>query len=97
MFGNMMEKLQAMQGQVEETKKRLENVSVQGQAEGIVVRINGNRKIQDIQIPEELMDDKEALQDLLLTACNRAIEQANNLHDTEMASQAKNMMPGLGL
>ena len=61
MLDNMFEKLQAMQGQVEETKKRLETVIVEAQAEGVVVKINGNRKIQDVQIPEDLMGDKEAM------------------------------------
>lgn len=96
MFDGMLGKLQAMQGQVEEIKKRLETVIVEGSAEGIVVKINGNRKIQDIHIPEDLLGDKEALEDILILATNRAIEQANNLHDTEMASQARNMLPGLG-
>jgi len=99
MFGDMMDKLQGMQQQVEEIKKRLNTITVQGEAEGIIVKINGNRTIQDISIPTELMDDKEALEDLLITAMNRAITQATNLHDTEMASTAKGIIPnfpGLG-
>ncbi len=93
MFGDMMNKLQGMQQQIEEIKKRLETITVQGEAEGIVVKINGNRKIQDISIPEDFMDDKEALEDLLITATNRAIELASNLNDTEMASSAKGILP----
>lgn len=93
MFGDMMDKLQGMQQQVEEIKKRLDTITVQGEAEKIVVKINGNRKIQDITIPDNLMDDKEALEDLLITATNRAIELASNLNDTEMASSAKGILP----
>lgn len=93
MFGDMMDKLQGMQQQVEEIKKRLETITVQGEAEGIIVKINGNRKIQDITIPQSLMDDQEALEDLLVIATNRAIEVASNLNDTEMASSAKGILP----
>lgn len=100
MFGDMMNKLQGMQQQVEEIKKRLDTITVQGEAEGIVVKISGNRKISDITIPTDLMEDKEALEDLLIIATNRAIEVASNLNDTEMASSAKGMLPpgfpGLG-
>ncbi len=94
----MMQKLQAMQGQMETIKARLETITVQGEAENgkIVVKINGNRKVTDIQIDESLItSDKEELQDLLLVAVNRAIEQADNVNASEMQSAAMGMMPGM--
>ena len=65
----MMEKLQAMQGQMEVIKARLETLTVTGEAENgkIMVHINGNRKITDIQIdPALLNSDVEELQELLI-------------------------------
>ena len=99
MFGNgMMEKLQAMQGQMEEIKARLETITVRGEADNgnIKVHINGNRKVTDIELDESLLSkDKEELEELLLVAVNRAIEQADNLHNAEMGSAAMGMMPNV--
>lgn len=85
--------LKKMQAQVEESKKRLESVIVEGKAEGITVEVTGNRAIRDIKIDDELMDDKESLQDLLLIATNRALEEAEKVYEAEMASSAQNIMP----
>ena len=99
MFGKgMMEKLQAMQGRMEEIKNRLETIVVRGEAENgkIIVQINGNRKVKDIQLdPELLTGDKEELEELLAVAVNRAIEQADNVKNSEMQSAAMGMMPGM--
>ena len=99
MFGKgMMEKLQAMQGRMEEIKNRLETIVVRGEAENgkIIVQINGNRKVKDIQLdPELLTGDKEQLEELLAVAVNRAIEQADNVNNSEMQSAAMGMMPGM--
>ena len=99
MFGKgMMEKLQAMQGRMEEIKNRLETIVVRGEAENgkIIVQINGNRKVKDIQLdPELLTGDKEQLEELLPVAVNRAIEQADNVNNSEMQSAAMGMMPGM--
>ena len=94
----MMEKLQAMQGRMEEIKNRLETIVVRGEAENgkIIVQINGNRKVKDIQLdPELLTGDKEELEELLAVAVNRAIEQADNVNNSEMQSAAMGMMPGI--
>ena len=99
MFGKgMMEKLQAMQGRMEEIKNRLETIVVRGEAENgkIIVQINGNRKVKDIQLdPELLTGDKEELEELLAVAVNRAIEQTDNVNNSEMQSAAMGMMPGM--
>jgi DNA-binding YbaB/EbfC family protein len=78
---------------VEESKKRLETVIVEGKAEGVTVEMTGNRKLRDIKIEDELMDDKDSLQDLLLVATNRALEEAEKVYEAEMASSAQNIMP----
>lgn len=90
MFGDAIKK---MQQQVEESKKRLETVVVEGKAEGITVEINGNRKVRDVRIDDAVMDDKESLQDLMLVAMNRALEEAEKVYEAEMASSAQNIMP----
>ena len=91
MFG----KLQEMQQQMEATKKRLDTMTVIGDAEGITVTANGNRHIVNISINPDVVDpnDLEQLEDLLMVAVNRAIEQAEALNAAENAKIASGMLP----
>jgi len=99
MFGNMMGKLQEMQKKSEEIKKRLDTISVQGEAENGLVKVisNGNRKISSISINEELIKsgDKEQIEDLCILAMNRALENAEKVYEAEMKDVAKGMLPGM--
>ncbi|MFT4681550.1 MAG: DNA-binding protein YbaB [Flavobacteriales bacterium] len=90
-----LKQLQQMKGQMDEVKSRLDNIQVRGEAEGVVVISNGNRKIVDVIIPESL--SKTDIEDLILLATNRALEQAENVFESEMKSVAGGMMGGLGL
>ncbi|MFD1550709.1 YbaB/EbfC family nucleoid-associated protein [Putridiphycobacter roseus] len=96
MFGKgMMKKLEQMQQQVEETKSRLDNVKLIGEAmEGKVrVEVNGNGVITDITAKDDL--PKEELIDLIMVAANRALDQANRTKEMEMAQSAKGIIPGM--
>jgi DNA-binding protein YbaB len=96
MFGKgMMKKLQAMQQQVEETKAKLNNIKLIGEAsEGKVrVEVNGNSLITDINVDQSL--SKEEAIELILIAANRAIEQAERTKEMEMAQSAKGIIPGM--
>lgn len=86
----------ALKKQAEEVKDRLNTITVEGEAASgnIIVRANGNRKITDIQINEDWLKqaEKEEVEDLLLTAVNRALEKAESVSESEMRS----LIPGLG-
>lgn len=92
-----MGKLKEMQAQAEETKKRLDNITVVGEAyEGqIKVTMTGNREVRDIHIDPKLAGNAEQLQDMMLVAFNRALEKANNVNETEMQNAAKSFLPGM--
>lgn len=83
-----------------EVKKRLDAVTVHGVVEGgkITVTANGNKVVQSISIdPDFLKDaDKEELEELLATAVNKAIEQAENVSQSEMAALTQSMLGNLG-
>jgi len=98
MFGNMMERLQEMQQKTEDAKKRLENITVIGEApaQSIVVEMTGNRKVKNITVNVDLKDiDNEELEDLIIIATNKALEQAENVFETEMKSVAMGILPGM--
>ncbi|WP_374165999.1 YbaB/EbfC family nucleoid-associated protein [Arcticibacter sp. MXS-1] len=96
----MFDKLLQVQQQAEEIKKRLDAVTVYGEAEGgkIKVTATGNKHVSAIHIEEELYKsaDKEELEELLAVAVNKAIEQAENVHQSEMQALSQNMLGGLG-
>ncbi|MFK8045102.1 MAG: YbaB/EbfC family nucleoid-associated protein [Crocinitomicaceae bacterium] len=96
MFGKgMMKKLEQMQQQVEETKGKLENIKLIGEAmEGKVrVEVNGNGVITDIKITGEASQSE--ITELIKTAANRALEQANRTKEMEMAQSARGIIPGM--
>lgn len=100
MFGDimgMMGKLKETQQKVEETKKRLDFVLIDEKSnDGLLeVTLNANRKIKNITISDDLLNDKEMLGNYLVTTLNKAIEKATNVHETELAAVAKEGMPNI--
>jgi DNA-binding YbaB/EbfC family protein len=93
----MMTQLKNAQAKIEETKKRLDTVQVEGKAGNgmVAVTVTANREVKTIQIAEELFSDKEALEDYLILALNSALKKANEIHEMEMARAAKDGLPDL--
>jgi len=91
-----MGKMQEMKAKAEESKKRLDAITVEGEAGGNAVRVTvtGNRKVKQIEIIDGLLSDKEQLENLLVTAVNNAIENADRINQAEMGSMANDMLPG---
>ena len=83
-----------------EVKQRLDAISVTGSAEGgkITVQANGNKVVQSVAIDEEFLKqaDKEELEELLVIAINKAMEQADNVSQSEMAAMTSAMFGGMG-
>jgi len=100
MFGDMMGmmgKLKETQKKVEETKKRLDTVLVDEQSNDklLKVTITANRSIKSISIADELLSDKEQLEDYLILTINKAIAKATEVNETELAAVAKEGMPDI--
>lgn len=100
MFGdmmNMMGKLKETQQKVEETKERLNHVLVDEQSsDGLLkVTLTANRTVRNVSVSDELMADKEMLEDYLVTVFNKAIAKATNVNETELAAVAKEGMPNI--
>lgn len=96
--GDLFEKLGNMQKIQEESKQRLESISIEGEAGGnlVMVELNGNRKMTRLTINTELAQmDKEDLEDLLTVAFNRALEKAEVINQSDMQNAAKGLFPGI--
>ena len=100
MFGDMMgmmAKLQEAKKKVEETKKRLDTVLVDQESNDkkLKITLTANRTIKSITIDDELLEDKEQLEDYLILTLNKAIEKASALNEAELAAAAKDGMPNI--
>ena len=94
MFGKLGEAKQ----KAEEMKLKLEAITVEGNAQGVRVIANANKKIIAINIATELLnpENKEQLEDLLMVAIEHAMNQAENISAAEMKAMMGAMMPGMG-
>ena len=97
MFGDMMGKLKEAQKKVEATKERLHNVLIDEASndDKLKVTITANRTIKSVSISDDLLQDKDMLEDYLILTLNKAIEKATNVHETEVAAVAKEGMPNI--
>ncbi|MGM0634885.1 MAG: YbaB/EbfC family nucleoid-associated protein [Bacteroidota bacterium] len=100
MFGDMMgmmSKIKETQKKVEETKERLNKVylSESSQDNLLKVEISANREIKNIEIADELLEDKEQLEDYLVLTLNKAIQKASDVNEKELAAVAKEGMPDI--
>ncbi len=100
MFGDlsgMMEKFKEAQAKIEETKARLNTVLVDGESGNgkVKVTVTANREIRNINIVDELLQEKDALEDYLVIALNNALEKANEINEAEMAAAAKDGLPDI--
>ena len=97
MFGDMMGKLKETQQKVEETKKRMDSVLIDEQSnDGLLkVTVTASRQIKNIDIANELLEDKEQLEDYLVLVTNKALSKAEGIYDAEVAAVAKSGMPNI--
>ncbi|TYP70341.1 YbaB/EbfC family nucleoid-associated protein [Aquimarina intermedia] len=100
MFGDMMGmmgKLKETQARVEETKKRMSSVLIDENSTDnlLQVTVTANREIKKIAIADELMEDKDQLEDYLILTLNKAIAKATKVNEDELAAVAKDGMPNI--
>ncbi|MES2376450.1 MAG: YbaB/EbfC family nucleoid-associated protein [Bacteroidota bacterium] len=96
----MFDKLFEVQAKAGEVKQRLDGITVTGTAEGGKISVNatGNKIIQSINIDADFFKEaeKEEIEELMVIAINKAMEQADNVSQSEMAAVTKDMFGGLG-
>ena len=100
MFGDimgMMGKIKETQAKVEATKKRLDTVLIDEKSNDnlLNVTVTANKQIRSISVDDSLLQDKEMLEDYLVTVLNKAVEKAKTIAETELAAVAKEGMPNI--
>ncbi len=88
-----------MKEQMDAAKERLNHISVKGECQGVTVISNGNKQITEVIISSGIYSStqKEEIAELIVTATNRALENAERVFESEMRGMAGGLMGGLGL
>jgi DNA-binding YbaB/EbfC family protein len=92
-LGKMNEMMQQMQEKAKELEEKAKSVELTAKAGGgmVEVRANGAGEIIDLNIDDSLLEDKESLQILLISAIN----DVNKMVEDNKKSQAMGMLGGL--
>jgi DNA-binding YbaB/EbfC family protein len=94
----LMRQAQNMQKQLAKKQKEVEEKEfvVNSNGGAITISIMGNKKVNSIQIDEDLLTDKDMLQDLLTVAINEAIKTVDDEMNRVMNEATGGMrMPGM--
>ncbi|MCL4143522.1 UNVERIFIED_CONTAM: hypothetical protein GTU68_045271 [Idotea baltica] len=95
----MMGKFQEMQDRLKEAKEQLDDITVDSESGGGMVRVtaNGNRKIIKIEIDPDIIDkdDPEIMADLITAAVNKALDKAEAKGREELEGATSGMLPNI--
>ena len=99
-FGNIMKQAQQMQAKLLKVQEELEEMRVEGNAGGGMVKViaNGKQDVLEIKIDPEVVDadDVEILEDLILAALHEARANSQEIMNEKMKSVTGGLnIPGL--
>lgn len=86
-MGGMMKKAQQMQKEMLKIQKEIEEMEIEGKSGGglISVLVNGKKKVVSINIDSDaLKEDKDILEDLILSATNQALDSIDKISKEKM-------------
>ena len=101
MFKGNMSKLlkqaQDVQQQIEKVQSQLSDMIIESESGGgmVKVKVNGKQEVLELCIDEStLQEDKEVVEDLIVSAMNKALSKAQSDSQEKMNSVAGGMMSG---
>tara|TARA_B100002052_G_scaffold244251_1_gene229630 strand:+ start:4524 stop:4847 length:324 start_codon:yes stop_codon:yes gene_type:complete len=99
-MGNLYKQAQKMQKNINKVQDELKAMEVEGSAGGEMVKVvvNGKKDVLSISINQEILnEDKEMIEDVVLAAIKKAMENADKVADEKMKSVTGGMMPNMNI
>jgi len=97
-MSKLLKQAQEMQQQIEDVQGELSDMIVEAESGGgmVTVKVNGKQEVLEVNIdPEAMAEDSEMLEDLIISALNKALSQAQSDSQEKMNSVTGGMMSGL--
>lgn len=93
---NLLKQASRLQDKMQEAQNNLEQQEVVGASGGGLVEIvmNGRHDVSDVKISENLMDDREILEDMIAGAINDAVRKIDRLSQEAMEKMT-GTLPGM--
>ena len=99
-MAKMLKQAQEMQKQMESVQSQLSDIIVDSESGGgmVKVKINGQLEILELRIDDEsLKEDKEVIEDLIISAVNKGVSKAQATAKEKMNSVTGGMLSGMNL
>ena len=99
-MAKMLKQAQEMQKQMESVQSELSDIIVDSESGGgmVKVKINGQLEILELKIDDEsLKEDKEVIEDLIISAVNKGLSKAQATAKEKMNSVTGGMLSGMNL
>ena len=96
---DMMSKMRDMQGKLKEAQKKLRYITAEGEAGGDMVKavVNGIKEVVSVTIDPEMLNasDKQILQDLIVAAINKAMNNVELKTKQELQKSTQGIVPNI--
>ena len=97
-MSTMLNQAREIQKKIEDVQSDLEKITINAESGGglVTVIINGKQEILELNISKEAMEeDKELLEDLIISAINKALTDSQEEMQSRMNSVTGGMLGGL--
>ncbi|MTI33534.1 YbaB/EbfC family nucleoid-associated protein [Xanthovirga aplysinae] len=95
----MLGKVQEAQKKVKEAQERLKDIEVTAEAGAGMVKatVNGKKQLLNLDIDKDLIkpEESEMLNDLIVAAVNKALEEAEQKAKEEIKKSTEGMLPNI--
>lgn len=101
--GNMAQLLKQardVQKKIEEVQNELDDLTIEGDSGGGMVKVvvNGKQQLLELTIdPDAVKEDKELLEDLIISAVNNALSKSLEESQNRMNAVTGNMLGGMNI
>ena len=97
-MSNMLKKAQQVQKQIEDVQNELDDLNINGESGGGMVKatVNGKMELLNLDLQNEIFEeDKDLIEDLIISAINNAMTKAQEESQRRMNAVTGGMLGGM--